>query len=87
MKMRKYHGLGNDYLVISPDELTFDLSVENIQLICSQHYGAGSDGILTGPHTPDSADFKDNGGYVEEPLPLSKRSDGGSGLGDDLLRQ
>ena len=59
MKMRKYHGLGNDYLVISPEELTFNLSVENIQLICSQHYGAGSDGILTGPHTPDSDDFKD----------------------------
>ena len=59
MKMRKYHGLGNDYLVLSPEEFKGRLSEENIRFICSQHYGAGSDGILTGPHMPDSDDFKD----------------------------
>ncbi len=59
MKMRKYHGLGNDYLVLAPQETTAPLCEDDIRLICSQHYGAGSDGILTGPHLPGSADFMD----------------------------
>ena len=40
------HGLGNDYLVMDPLELTFKLSVGNIRGICDRHWGVGSDGIL-----------------------------------------
>ncbi len=40
------HGLGNDYIVIDPDELTFKLSPSNIRAICDRHWGLGSDGIL-----------------------------------------
>lgn len=57
MKMRKYHGLGNDYLIA--DETVWPLSLDSIILLCSAHYGAGSDGILAGPFLPGSADFKD----------------------------
>ena len=74
MKMRKYHGLGNDYLVLSPDEFPFKLSKENIQLICSQHYGAGSDGILTGPHTPGSEDFKDIAAKAKIPDEIASKA-------------
>ena len=42
----KSHGLGNDYIVLSSDEISFPLSVKNIQLICDVHFGVGSDGIL-----------------------------------------
>ena len=49
MKFHKYHGLGNDYVVIDPDETNTDLSIEIIKLICDRNYGAGSDGILYGP--------------------------------------
>ncbi len=40
------HGLGNDYLVMDPLELTFKLSVGKIRGICDRHWGLGSDGIL-----------------------------------------
>ena len=59
MRMKKYHGLGNDYLVIDASELKGPLSEASIRLLCSQHYGAGSDGILTGSFMPGSDDFRD----------------------------
>ncbi|MCP9438683.1 MAG: diaminopimelate epimerase [Nitrospira sp.] len=40
------HGLGNDYLVMDPRELTFKLTPKNVQRICDRHWGLGSDGIL-----------------------------------------
>ena len=51
MQFCKYHGLGNDYLVIDPNRLSFNLklSPKNIQLICNHHFGVGSDGIMFGP--------------------------------------
>lgn len=40
------HGLGNDYLVMDPTELTFRLTLKNIKSICDRNWGVGSDGIL-----------------------------------------
>ena len=40
------HGLGNDYIVMDPKELTFKLSPTRIRLICDRNWGLGSDGIL-----------------------------------------
>jgi len=45
----KYHGLGNDYLVIDPNVCNIELTPEVIRLICDRHFGVGSDGILYGP--------------------------------------
>ncbi|MHC5075185.1 MAG: diaminopimelate epimerase [Planctomycetota bacterium] len=45
----KYHGLGNDYLVIDPNACDIELTPEVIRLICDRHFGVGSDGILYGP--------------------------------------
>ncbi len=42
----KSHGLGNDYIVMSQYEISFELTKEAIQKICDVHYGIGSDGIL-----------------------------------------
>lgn len=41
------HGLGNDYVVIDPKELTFKLTPTIIKAICDRNWGLGSDGILT----------------------------------------
>ena len=41
------HGLGNDYVVMDPTELTFKLTPGKIRGICDRHWGLGSDGILT----------------------------------------
>ena len=46
---RKYHGLGNDYIVIDPGEFPFRPKAEAIRAICDRTMGAGSDGILLGP--------------------------------------
>jgi len=46
---RKYHGLGNDYLVIDPSVHDVAMTEPNIRLICDRNFGVGSDGILYGP--------------------------------------
>jgi len=45
----KYHALGNDYLVIDPEEFQPSLSVNAISALCDRNRGIGSDGILYGP--------------------------------------
>jgi len=40
------HGLGNDYIVMDPKELTFRLTPKNIKAVCDRNWGLGSDGIL-----------------------------------------
>jgi len=46
---RKYHGLGNDYIVIDPNIYDVDLTPDAIRLICHRNFGIGADGILYGP--------------------------------------
>lgn len=53
----KYHALGNDYLVIAPNETDNALSQERIKRICRRNYGLGADGILLGPLDSESCDF------------------------------
>ena len=55
----KFHGLGNDYLVLEAEQLK---DVENLgefaRRICNRHYGAGGDGIaIIGKSETDAADF------------------------------
>lgn len=40
------HGLGNDYVVMDPKELSFSLTPSRVKTICDRHWGLGSDGIL-----------------------------------------
>jgi len=53
MKFHKYHGLGNDYIVIDPRDAKIILSKAMIKRICHRNYGIGSDGILYGPVIKD----------------------------------
>jgi diaminopimelate epimerase len=69
----KYHGLGNDYLVIDPAEFAFEPTPEAVRAVCDRHYGAGSDGILLGPLAeladPDRVQlriFNPDGGEAEK---------------------
>ncbi|HET7286653.1 MAG TPA: diaminopimelate epimerase, partial [Pyrinomonadaceae bacterium] len=55
----KFHGLGNDYLVIEAEQLkdVEDLG-EFARRICNRHYGAGGDGIaIISKSETDAADF------------------------------
>ncbi|MFC1490884.1 diaminopimelate epimerase, partial [Candidatus Latescibacterota bacterium] len=57
MKFYKYHALGNDYIVINPQENNHPLTPDRIRRICHRNYGIGSDGILFGPLETSVADF------------------------------
>jgi diaminopimelate epimerase len=45
----KYHALGNDYIVINPQNLSREVTTEQVKIICHRNFGVGSDGILLGP--------------------------------------
>lgn len=47
--MNKYHGLGNDYLVLDPNKNEVKLQERNIEMLCRRNFGVGADGILYGP--------------------------------------
>ena len=58
-RFTKFHGLGNDYLVIEAEQLAGinDLG-EFARRICNRHYGAGGDGIaIISPSQTADADF------------------------------
>jgi len=67
---KKYHGLGNDYLVIDPSVHDVPMTRENIRLICDRNFGVGSDGILYGPtfegDTPALRIFNPDGSEAEK---------------------
>ncbi len=58
MRFHRYHGLGNDYLVMDPGEVGRDLTLREIRVLCHRNYGVGSDGILWGPLPAQGADFR-----------------------------
>ena len=49
LKLEKYHGLGNDYLVFDPEHNGMELTPERVKLLCNRNLGVGADGILEGP--------------------------------------
>ncbi len=42
----KTHGLGNEYIVLDEESISFKLTEKAIQRICNVNFGIGSDGIL-----------------------------------------
>src|SRR4029450_9249743 len=46
MRLSKWHGLGNDYLLVERAELAAPLEPEQVRRICDYHFGVGSGGIL-----------------------------------------
>lgn len=55
--LSKYHGLGNDYLVLDPNKNDCILQDRKIEMICRRNFGVGSDGILYGPIIEDGKIF------------------------------
>src|SRR5256714_7539161 len=46
MQFSKWHGLGNDYLLVERAELAVPLTPERVRRLCDYHFGVGSDGIV-----------------------------------------
>lgn len=57
MRFHKYHALGNDYLVLDPEDVNQLPNEADIVRICHRNFGLGSDGILYGPLPTEKADF------------------------------
>jgi diaminopimelate epimerase len=74
----KYHGLGNDYLVLDPVRFTaratmtgLGLAQETVKLLCDRNRGIGADGVLWGPlrtsdGTPGLRIFNPDGSEAEK---------------------
>src|SRR5688500_11115098 len=56
----KFHGFGNDYIVIEAERLATIASLSDFaRQICDRHYGAGADGIaVVSPSLDGNADFR-----------------------------
>jgi len=46
VELFKWHGLGNDYLIVKESALSHPLTPQAIALLCDRHRGVGADGIL-----------------------------------------
>ncbi len=53
MKIEKWQALGNEYLIIEPERLNFDLSSAKVRLLCDERRGVGADGVLELRHSDD----------------------------------
>ena len=47
LKFYKYHGAGNDFIVIDNRNHEFVISEKTIQTLCNRHFGIGADGLMT----------------------------------------
>lgn len=76
IRMKKYHGLGNDYLILDPNKNRLQLQARHIQKMCGRNFGIGSDGILYGPlweqgkirleiYNPDGSQAEKSGNGVQ----------------------
>lgn len=46
MRFSKWHGLGNDYLLVQRADVGAPLSPDQVRRLCDYHFGVGSDGVL-----------------------------------------
>jgi diaminopimelate epimerase len=46
MRFEKWQALGNDYVILEREALSWELTPERIRRLCDRHTGIGSDGIL-----------------------------------------
>jgi len=42
----KYHGAGNDFILIDQRFSNYDLRAEQISLMCHRRFGIGADGLI-----------------------------------------
>lgn len=50
----KYHGTGNDFILIDNRELKYKLSSQQVHFLCEKHFGIGADGLIMIEPSEDS---------------------------------
>ncbi len=59
MRFSKWHGIGNDFLIVTEGDLDAPLEPEQVVATCDRNFGVGGDGILVlGTSTVDGADAR-----------------------------
>jgi diaminopimelate epimerase len=53
----KYHGAGNDFILLDNREGKISLSAEQVAFLCNRHFGVGADGLML-LETANGYDFK-----------------------------
>jgi diaminopimelate epimerase len=46
VKFAKYHGIGNDFIMVSDLEDEIELTAEVVRRLCDRHFGIGGDGVI-----------------------------------------
>jgi diaminopimelate epimerase len=46
MRFEKWQALGNDYMIVERDELSFELTPARVRRLCEPHFGVFADGLL-----------------------------------------
>jgi diaminopimelate epimerase len=46
VKFEKWQALGNDYLILEGERLSWSLTEMRVEWLCDQHFGVGADGVL-----------------------------------------
>lgn len=46
LKFWKYHGIGNDFVLLDNMDLTAPMDAEFVRRVCDRHFGIGADGVL-----------------------------------------
>src|SRR5574343_202778 len=57
---KKYHGTGNDFVMIDNMTGAFHLSDEQVVKLCDRHFGIGSDGLILLEKAQDGLHFSMN---------------------------
>ncbi len=55
MRFEKWQALGNDYLIVEAEALSWELTAGRAKLLCDPHFGIGSDGVLLLSRSDDPA--------------------------------
>jgi diaminopimelate epimerase len=55
MRLQRYHGLGNDYLVLADPAFPGGLEPALVRALCNRHTGVGGDGVLLPGRNHDGA--------------------------------
>jgi diaminopimelate epimerase len=46
IRFEKWQALGNDYLILEREGLSWELNAERVRRLCDPHFGVGADGVL-----------------------------------------
>jgi diaminopimelate epimerase len=59
MRFEKWQALGNDYMIVERDELSFELTPARVRRLCEPHFGVFADGVLLLSRSSDPAHVAD----------------------------